>query len=762
MTSKLLLLWILTLSASFNPSVGLYSGLDGLKEYEVVRPVRLHSLHKRDTEHSQPLRPDTLKYRMQVEGKDVVLQLERNNELLTKGYTETHYTEDGTQVTSTPQDLDHCYYHGRIVDDNESAASMSTCDGLRGYIKTAAQRYLIEPLSADGNGDHALLKYESLNEDPPLCGVTNTSWEPDYPPFTSKARSRGSQQKYVELYLVADNRMYKKMQNNLVKTRKRIFEVINYVNLVYKPLNTFVAVIGLEVWTDADKISVTPPAGATLGAFNTWRNSNVQRKPNDNAQLITGIDFEGATVGLAYIGTLCSGHSSGVVQDHNSNAIAVGATLAHEMGHNLGMNHDSSSCICSADSCIMAPALSYNVPKYFSSCSDGNYEQFLTARNPECLFNKPDYMAVQTAPVCGNGFLERGEQCDCGTVEECKNPCCNATSCTLSKGAKCADGECCGNCKLLPTSHMCRQQQDECDLAEYCTGKSAECPEDVFSVNGIPCKNEQGYCHNGECPRRDNQCVKMWGSTAEVAGGSCYDQNTRGVYYGYCKRPSATQYIPCQKEDKMCGKLFCIKGNGSPNYGRLVQVGNCKATFYSNPDSDYGQVDTGTKCGDEMVCSNYECVDLETAYGATNCSARCRGHAVCNHRKECQCLPGWLPPNCDIKDESGSRLSPGAIIGIVLAVALLIVIIVAGVGFFLIKRRRRSTSSRSVPFQKKSPGLNNPTFTHPSAPAPHQANTTPKRPKAPPPPPPVSIQTRQPAINLAAARQALRPPPRRV
>lgn len=48
----------------------------------------------------------------------------------------------------------------------------------------------------------------------------------------------------------------------------------------------------------------------------------------------------------------------GFLQDHNNNAIAVGATLAHEMGHNLGMNHDDSSrCICSGDSCIMAAAL---------------------------------------------------------------------------------------------------------------------------------------------------------------------------------------------------------------------------------------------------------------------------------------------------------------------------------------------------------------------------------------------------------------------
>uniref|UniRef100_A0A8C9U7P9 ADAM metallopeptidase domain 28 n=1 Tax=Scleropages formosus TaxID=113540 RepID=A0A8C9U7P9_SCLFO len=524
--------WFLLSTASFRPE------LDGVKDYEVITPVRLHTLHRRDTQglrHSCVLAAHT---------------------------------------------QDDCYYHGRIVNDSESTVSLSTCDGLR------LERHLRPHLTIN-----------SFN------------------PF---------------------------LTSSIGDTFQRFTD----------------ALIGLEIWTDQDKISVTTPAGSTLDAFTNWRNNYLLKtKPHDNAHLISGIDFDGATVGLAYIGSLCTGHSTGVVQDHNSRAIAVGATLAHEMGHNLGMNHDSSSCICTGSTCIMSAALSYDIPENFSSCSDANYEQFLTSRNPPCLFNKPDYMSLISTPKCGNGFVENGEQCDCGTVEECKNPCCNATTCTLTAGSQCSAGDCCEDCKFTPPSRVCRRQQDECDLAEYCTGKSTECPEDVFTVNGLPCKGGQSYCYNGLCPTKADQCVKVWGSTAEVAKPSCYDQNTRGTYYAFCNRPSREQYIGCQKKDVMCGKLFCIEGNDNPNYNRFVKFLDCKAIFSDDPDNDFGQVDTGTKCGDGMVCKDHECVNLETAYRATNCSARCKGHAVCNHKQECQCEPGWLPPNCDSKEYT--PLSPG-------------------------------------------------------------------------------------------------------
>ncbi|XP_035382386.1 disintegrin and metalloproteinase domain-containing protein 28 [Electrophorus electricus] len=788
------LLWILSLCASL-----VLSGsrtLDGVAVYEVIRPVRLHSLYKRDVESS---RPDVVKYAMTLHGKHIEMELQKNKDLLTKDYTETYYTKEGTPVTTKPEALDLCYYQGKIVNDSGSLVSMSTCDGLRGYFQTAEQRFLIEPLSEDG--DHAVLKYEDVNNTPMVCGVTNTSWDTNtdgFPPHTGKSRSRFSgstslqQQKYNELFLVADNRMYVKMDKDIDKVRKRMYEIVNFVNTVYKEISTFIAVVGLEVWTDSDKINVTTPAGETLDKFTKWRNDDLlKRQQHDNAHLITAIDFDGSTVGLAFIGTLCSGHSTGVIQDHNPRAVAVGATLSHEMGHNLGMNHDTSSCTCTDNSCIMAAALSYTIPQHFSSCSVNSFEQYLNSRNPECLLNKPEDTKLLQPPVCGNGFKEIGEQCDCGTATEC--PCCNATTCMLKMGSECAEGECCRECKILDSSYMCREKHDECDLAEYCSGQSGVCPEDVFAVNGLPCKNKMGYCYNGSCPLRKDECIKMWGADAVVASNHCYEQNKRGLFYGFCSRPSSEQFIGCQTEDILCGKLFCSKGQENPinSNGRLARIGDCKTTFFDNISKDNSLVETGTKCDNDKVCSKNQCVDLETAYKATNCSAKCQGHGVCNHKLECTCEPGWLPPDCERRSTSG--LSRSGVIAVVVVTFILLGIVLALVAIYLMKRRKRQCQT-SRQMRKKEPApisksyfspqrVTPPMLVHPKGPPPHPPKGSPKvpttappkvpptaPPKVPPTAPPKVPPTAPPKVpptalpkslhtDFRAAKQALRPPP---
>ncbi|XP_074838116.1 disintegrin and metalloproteinase domain-containing protein 28 [Carettochelys insculpta] len=742
--------------------------LPGVEDYKVVFPQKLHVFHKRDVAGSQnPSNgrkyDDSMQYEIKVNGEKVILHLEKNKDLFAKDYSETHYSHDGREVTRSPEIKDHCFYTGHIQNDNDSEASISACSGLKGYFKSRGKRYLIQPLKFTDSEEHAVFKYENLenSEGPKTCGVTNTTWESE-DPIKKSSRSSTSVEKqeylkarkYVEVYIVVDNAVYRKYNHNTTSIRTRIFEIINYINMVYKAINIHVALIGLEIWSAGDLFIVTSSAGTTLDRFAEWRHSDLlKRKKNDNAQLLTGIDFDGPTVGLAFVGTMCSAtHSSGIVQDHHINPISIGATMAHEMGHNFGMNHDTSFCKCSSESCIMAAQLSYNIPRDFSTCSLQEFQKYILNRTPMCITNIPALQDIIAAPVCGNNFVEEGEECDCGTPEECTNVCCEAMTCKLKPDAKCGFGECCENCQLKKAGAICRVKKHDCDLPELCTGQSHECPVDRFRVNGFPCQDGQGYCYMGKCPTLQSQCVALWGPGSTVAADACYKTNQNGVYYGHCKKANGT-FMPCANSDIKCGKLFCTGGSQMPAEGNLLSFDSCKGSFLNNDDEDSGMVMTGTKCGDGMVCSRGQCVDIERAYKSTNCSAKCSGHAVCDHELQCQCEEGWAPPDCN----SVTTIQYFAIIGVLAALAIIVIVI----ALFLRYRNTKKQQSHSGQSRGVS-GETNPAFSgqeqkrrQHTAPMPPGQEVKDTRLLLPNPP----LQASKPQVRVPIIKPAIPPPP---
>lgn len=63
--------------------------------------------------------------------------------------------------------------------------------------------------------------------------------------------------------------------------------------------------------------------------------------------------------------------------------------------------------------------LSSKFPRTFSRCSQVDLETFVTKPQTGCLTNVPDVNRFVGGPVCGNLFVEHGEQCDCGTPQVC-------------------------------------------------------------------------------------------------------------------------------------------------------------------------------------------------------------------------------------------------------------------------------------------------------------------------------------------------------
>lgn len=59
------------------------------------------------------------------------------------------------------------------------------------------------------------------------------------------------------------------------------------------------------------------------------------------------VRFDNGVIGKAYRGLICSTENSGSVSVHHSSVVGlVAATLAHELGHNLGIDHDTEDCAC--------------------------------------------------------------------------------------------------------------------------------------------------------------------------------------------------------------------------------------------------------------------------------------------------------------------------------------------------------------------------------------------------------------------------------
>ncbi|CAB1334619.1 unnamed protein product [Coregonus sp. 'balchen'] len=157
------------------------------------------------------------------------------------------------------------------------------------------------------------------------------------------------------------------------------------------------------------------------------------------------------------MGGVCSLTKGGGVNEYGkTDEMAI--TLAQSLGQNIGIFSDKKRILngeCKCDDrwsgCIMDD-VGFYLPKRFSNCNVEEYHNFLNSGGGACLFNKP--LKLLDPPECGNGLVEPGEECDCGSPAECEREgekCCQ--KCTLTQGSKCSDGLCCNNCQVQVTMH---------------------------------------------------------------------------------------------------------------------------------------------------------------------------------------------------------------------------------------------------------------------------------------------------------------------
>ncbi|XP_053331338.1 disintegrin and metalloproteinase domain-containing protein 15 [Spea bombifrons] len=645
--------------------------------WDVFPDLRQDGRRLRLQEAAQSM-PSQLHLSIDVEGRRIHMELQRNRYLVPESHSLAYYLPDGTRVTDNNPQPTHCLYHGRLTGQAGPWSSLSLCAGIRGAIIVSAdRRYTIEPVPGDGSHRHILRMVMDQLPQNMTCGTRETPHErsrrelPRLPPHGTGVLN---ETKYVEMVMVADSREYKLYDKDLKRLHMRILEIANKVDAFYRVLNVRVVLLSVEVWTQEDKIAVSTDPAETLIRFLSWREKSLLPLiQHDNAQLLTGVTFKNSSVGMATMNSICTDDlSGGVNMDHSVSILGVASTVAHELGHNLGLNHDTSDRACGQPEkgkhWIMQSSSGFMPGLEFSNCSVMDLMGSLRQGRGACLFNAPSPPSVFGKARCGNSLVEEGEQCDCGLTQECADPCCNASTCQLAAGAECSsDGLCCQWCKLKPPGSLCRDRLGDCDLPEYCTGVSQHCPPNVFVQNGEPCDGGRAYCYLGECRSLESQCQSLWGPGSSPAPESCFSKvNVRGDKYGHCGQGPNGTFRPCADRDVRCGKIQCQGGRDRPIVGSSARVSlvsfsvngtelQCRGTYYNLGDDiwDPTLVMTGTVCGEGKVCLGHRCQDV-SALKPQSCESKCSNHGICNSNNNCHCDPGWAPPVCGSVGLGGS------------------------------------------------------------------------------------------------------------
>ncbi|XP_030343376.1 disintegrin and metalloproteinase domain-containing protein 9-like [Strigops habroptila] len=716
-----------------------------LSTLEIIIP-RLTSREKHHPFYHEELPDDNLSYSVKTRNGTYLLKLKRNKKLVSEDFMLYTYGENGKLEATQSKNETHCYYHGTVEGIADSVLALSTCDGLRGILYIGGKWYGMEPLNTSSTFEHVFYQLEDMQDIPFQCGVLNSSLHHEemfvkqpvkytfVPNSTSsrekllrKKRAVLPQKSYVELFVVVDNNRFLMKKSDLAAVQKETVELINYVDGMYGALNIQIVLVGLEIWTDTNHISVMEgSAGDVLSRFVSWRQKDLlKRSRNDVAHLIIGRSSYSGSIGMAFVGTVCSQVQGGSISTLNHDNVLRHATVAaHELGHNLGMKHDDTRCPASY---IMHST--DNGSRNFSTCSADDFENLILNGGGNCLRNPPKTSNVYKEPVCGNNVVDSNEECDCGKPEECTNPCCDAATCKLTPGSQCAQGLCCKNCKFKVAGAECRSKMDFCDLPEYCNGSDAYCPEDVYIMNGYPCSNMKAYCYYGVCQSFDSQCESIYGKGARKAPDACFERaNIKGDRFGNCGMKGGV-YKKCPVQHSLCGKLQCTSVS-LQNLPAWSVVNNASGVLCWSSDFDLGsdvpdpaQVHDGTACGEKKACVDFECVDASNLGYSCDVKQKCNDNGVCNNNGNCHCNSGWAPPFCNRSGYGGSvdsgpahidtSLRDGLLIFFLLVVPVVIITVVAVIKRDAIRRkfcrkRRRQHRDNNVeqPKQNNTPSHN--------------------------------------------------------
>jgi len=466
------------------------------------------------TIQSLDLRPhgdDEWQFDLVIEGRDRTLRM-WPHDVRGADYRLLVQEEDGAITEDVPGEV-NTYRGIDIATPSARLAVGFEADGFRmRLIDTDGRQWFAEPLldrvAGADESTYAVYEGDAIISPENVCPVDET-WRVIDTPGTAHdggAAARGGNIMAAEMAVDADYEFYQ-LYGSVAGVENRVNAVINSVNLQYEQqcqlTHEIQAIVVRSSSSDPYSTNSIETRLEELRA--EWNGSGHPGIARDIVHLFTGVDT-GSTIGLAYLGAVCTSFEYGVVQSSCCGSFGCATDLsAHEMGHNWNADH------CTCPSYTMNPSLT--CANQFTSGTITTITNYANA-NQNCL-----HVAGPSGACC------LGASCDTMAESECVD----VGGVFQGDGVSCADVTCVSN------SGACCLASGSCaDVSEtQCNAVGGE-----YQGDGVPCDAElcipdpTGACCYGDACNvtEEVDCIGTWlGADTTCDGSPCTSTQFTGV-----------------------------------------------------------------------------------------------------------------------------------------------------------------------------------------------------------------------------------------